>query len=71
MEISDKEIAEYRSKLKDPVNGVPRKDRKYLFKKLRDCFTGEDAINWLIANVPCKTVEEGAALGKLLMEKGL
>ena len=43
------------SRMKDPSDGVPVKDRRWLLRTYHDCFTGSDAVAWLVKNGFAKT----------------
>ena len=44
--------------MKESNGGVERRDRRWLLRTYADCFTGSDAVAWLVRNQYAKTPEE-------------
>jgi len=59
---------EIQEKMKDPVYGLERKDRRYFFKKYPMCFTGRMAVDWLIKNQSASDVQEALKIGQQMMD---
>lgn len=59
------------AKMTDVEGGVPRKDRKYLFKRYKQSFTGQELVSWLLSSSFAKSREEGVTFGQALMEQGM
>jgi len=55
-------------RMKDPMEGVPRKDRSYLFKTYPNCFVGNEAVDWFLKQGFATSREEGVALGNRIFE---
>ena len=51
-------------------NGIEVKDRKTLLKNFPNSFTGEDAINWILRNLPIRDREESLQICAKLMNLG-
>lgn len=55
-------------------DGIVIRDRKHLLRHVAKCFTGEEAIDWMLNHskfTNCKTRKEGEVLGEKLREIGL
>ncbi len=50
--------------------GIETKDRKALLKSYPNSFTGKDAIDWFITNLPIRDRDEGIDLGTKLSQQG-
>lgn len=70
MDFTVAEISEVALRISDATNGIPRKDRKYLFKKFKQCFTGQEAVTWLLQNSSAQTRQQAVVLGQILLKKG-
>jgi hypothetical protein len=51
-------------------SGVPLKEKRTLLKTYSDCFTGADAVSWLLSNLPIRDRDEGTGLCARLLELG-
>lgn len=54
-------------KMKDPQNGVDRKERKWRFRKYGNCFIGSEAVTWLLNNTPLRTRKAAVSFGNALL----
>lgn len=43
--------------------------RKHIFKKYADCFTGMEAVDWMLENMEAKSIQEAVHLGQGLMKR--
>ncbi len=57
--------------LSDPQDGVPVKDRRYLFRTFRECFVAREAVQWLVAHGHAADAPAAVALGVALQRRGL
>ena len=55
------------TRMKNQETGVALKDRKYMLKKYPACFTGRDAITWLVENDIATSRETARQMGNLMM----
>jgi len=53
--------------MKDPKNGVELKDRTQMLKKFTSCFVGQEAVDWMLQNLPIRDRDDGVALGQRLL----
>ncbi len=50
--------------------GISLKEKRVILKTYTDCFSGVDAINWLLSNLPIRDREEAAQLATRLLDLG-
>ncbi len=43
--------------------GVEMKERKYRLKSYPNCFVGQEAVDWMLVNLPIRDREEAVQLG--------
>jgi len=65
---SDVRLSEVSNAMKDPAKGIKLKDKRYFLKAYAKCFTGVDAVNWLVEylHVPRKEAER---FGQVLLTR--
>jgi len=50
--------------------GIEVKEHKRLLKTVKNCFTGQDAVNWILTNLPIRDRVEACGLGLNLLKRG-
>lgn len=63
-------LKELARRMSDPVTGVQVRDRRYHFKKYKNCFVGKDAVEWLCKNESL-TEEAAISTGTQLMQHAI
>eukprot|EP01114_Cavostelium_apophysatum_P001127 TRINITY_DN10968_c0_g1_i1.p1 TRINITY_DN10968_c0_g1~~TRINITY_DN10968_c0_g1_i1.p1 ORF type:complete len:531 (-),score=159.02 TRINITY_DN10968_c0_g1_i1:65-1657(-) len=56
--------------MKNPKTGVEVKDRKQLLKSYPNCFVGQEAVDWMLRNLPIRDRDDGLSLGQRLLTSG-
>jgi len=51
--------------------GLDVKDRRALLKNHVTCFTGSEAVDWLVRNLKLDKRDDAVAIGQLLMERNV
>jgi hypothetical protein len=47
------------------------RDRVYMFRKFENCFVGNEAVEWMIAQQLVATIEEAVSVGQWLIDRGI
>lgn len=55
---------------KDPILGVPVRDRTWRLRNVPLCFVGSQAVDWLIVHKYAKTREDAVSIGARLLSEG-
>lgn len=53
--------------MKEPKTGIELKDRKQLLKTYSNSFVGQEAVDWMLSNLPIRDRDEAVALGQRLL----
>lgn len=56
--------------MKDPKTGVEIRDRKQLLKSYPKAFIGQEAVDWMLRNLPVRDRDDGLSLGQRLLGSG-
>jgi len=66
-DLPDIKIEELVMRLRDPVHGIALRDRKHFLRTYEDCFTGTEAVQWMVQTYNI-SVPEAIKLGNKLIE---
>jgi len=53
--------------MRDPKEGLPVKDRKQMLKTYPNCFIGQEAVDWMLRNLPIRDRDDAVTLGQRLL----
>lgn len=60
-------MSDLASAMRDPKNGVEIKDRKQLLKTYPSAFVGQEAVDWMLRNLPIRDRDDAITLGQRLL----
>lgn len=63
-------LGEILGQMRNQVGGIPVRDRRHRFTKFRRCFTGTDAVNWLVKNRNLADRAEACTIMRQLVDIG-
>ena len=64
------DLDEIKRKMLSESKGVKIKDRKWFFRTYPQCFVGEEAVDWLLKNIPSVSSRDHAvAIGNQMLRR--